>query len=76
MGISLDSNKDKLLNFIKEKEMPWPQYFDGLSWKNKISSKYGIRSIPAMWLVDKKGSLADKNARSGLEEKVEKLLAQ
>ncbi len=76
VGISLDSNKDKLVNFIKEKQMPWPQYFDGLSWKNKISSKYGIRSIPAMWLVDKNGNLVDKNARSGLEAKVEKLLAQ
>ncbi|MDG2214913.1 MAG: redoxin domain-containing protein, partial [Verrucomicrobiota bacterium] len=75
VGISLDSNKEKLLNFIKEKEMPWVQYFDGQGWKNKISSKYGIRSIPAMWLIDKKGNLVDKNARSGLEDKVEKLLA-
>jgi hypothetical protein len=75
VGISLDSNKEKLLNFIKEKEMPWVQYFDGQGWKNKISSKYGIRSIPAMWLIDKKGNLVDKNARSGLEGKVEKLLA-
>ena len=76
VGISLDSDKDKLLNFIKEKEMPWVQYFDGLGWKNKISTKYGIRSIPAMWLIDKKGNLVDMSARSGLEEKVEKLLAQ
>ncbi len=75
VGISLDSNKEKLVNFIKEKEMPWVQYFDGQGWKNKISSKYGIRSIPAMWLIDKKGNLVDKNARSGLEDKVEKLLA-
>ena len=29
-----------------------------------------------MWLVDKKGNLADMNARSGLEGKVEKLLTQ
>ena len=75
VGISLDSSKAKLTSFIKEREMPWPQYFDGLSWKNKISTKYGIRSIPAMWLVDKEGNLVDKNARSGLEGKVEKLLA-
>ena len=76
VGISLDSDKDKLLNFIKEKEMPWVQYFDGLGWKNKISTKYGIRSIPAMWLIDKKGNLVDKNARNGLEGKVEKLLVE
>ena len=76
VGISLDSDKDKLLNFIKENEMPWVQYFDGLGWKNKISTKYGIRSIPAMWLIDKKGNLVDKNARNGLEGKVEKLLVE
>ena len=75
VGISLDSNEDKLTNFIKEKEMPWPQYFDGQGWKNKISTRYGIRSIPAMWLVDKEGNLVDKNARRDLEKKVEKLLA-
>jgi len=75
VGISLDSNEDKLTNFIEEKEMPWPQYFDGQGWKNKISTRYGIRSIPAMWLVDKEGNLVDKNARRDLEKKVEKLLA-
>ena len=75
VGISLDSSEDKLKKFIKDKEMPWPQYFDGQGWKNKISTRYGIRSIPAMWLVDKEGNLVDKNARRGLEGKVEKLLA-
>ena len=75
VGISLDSSEDKLKKFIKDREMPWPQYFDGQGWKNKISTRYGIRSIPAMWLVDKEGNLVDKNARRGLEGKVEKLLA-
>ncbi len=75
IGISLDSNEDKLKKFIKKREMPWPQYYDGKGWKNEISTKYGIRSIPAMWLVDKDGNLADKNARHDLEEKVEELLA-
>ena len=56
--------------------MPWAQYHDGLHWNNKLGQKYGIRSIPAMWLIDKKGNLVDMNARSGLEAKVEKLLAQ
>ena len=76
VGISLDSDEGRLEKFVKDKEMPWPQYFDGLKWQNKISTKFGVRSIPAMWLIDKKGNLVDMNARSGLEEKVEKLLAQ
>jgi thiol-disulfide isomerase/thioredoxin len=78
VGISLDkdTDKDKLETFVKEKKMPWPQFFDGLYWKNSIAQKYGINSIPAMWLVDKKGNLVDMNGRDGLEAKVEKMLAE
>jgi thiol-disulfide isomerase/thioredoxin len=76
VGISLDSDKAKLEEFIAKEGMAWPQYFDGKGWENKIAQDYGIRSIPAMWLVDKKGNLRDLNARGGLEEKVGKLLAE
>jgi thiol-disulfide isomerase/thioredoxin len=74
VGISLDSDKAELESFVKERGMEWPQYFDGKGWQNEISSKYGINSIPAMWLLDKKGMVVSTNARAGLEEKVAKLL--
>ncbi|MBL9177555.1 MAG: TlpA family protein disulfide reductase [Verrucomicrobiaceae bacterium] len=76
VGISLDSDKAELEAFVKEKGMEWPQYFDGKGWKNEISSKYGINSIPAMWLLNKKGMVVSTNARGGLEENVAKLLAE
>lgn len=76
VGISFDDDKAKLESFVKDKEMPWPQFFDGLGWKNQFGQKYGITGIPAMWLVDKKGNLVDMNARDGLDAKVEKLLAE
>jgi thiol-disulfide isomerase/thioredoxin len=76
VGISLDSDKAKLTSFTKEKKMTWPQYFDGQGWNNKISTRFGIHSIPAMWLVDKEGKLATTAARSGLEKQVESLLAK
>jgi thiol-disulfide isomerase/thioredoxin len=76
VGISFDSDRDKLESFVKSKDMPWPQYFDGAGWKNAFGTQYGVRSIPAMWLVDKNGNLADLNGRDRLEEKVEKLLAR
>ncbi len=75
IGISLDSKESALRRFVKKEKMPWPQYFDGKGWKNSISTAHGIRSIPAMWLVDKQGNLVDLNARAGLEGKVEALLA-
>lgn len=74
VGISLDSDKEKLESFVKDKGMEWPQFFDGKGWKNEIATTYDIRSIPAMWLVDQKGMVVDTAARGGLEEKVAKLL--
>lgn len=76
VGISLDSDKEKLQSFVKEKDMAWPQFFDGKGWKNEIATTYEIRSIPAMWLVDQKGMVVDTTARGGLEEKVAKLLKE
>lgn len=76
VGISLDQDKEKLMAFVKDKGMEWPQYFDGKGWQNEISTKYGISSIPAMWLVNKKGMVVSTNARSGLEETVAKLLEE
>lgn len=74
IGISLDSDKEKLESFVKEKGMDWPQFFDGKGWKNEMATTYDIHSIPAMWLVDQKGMVIDTAARGGLEGKVAKLL--
>ena len=76
VGISFDQEKEKLEKFVAKEKMAWPQYFDGKGWKNAFGQEYGINSIPAMWLVDKKGNLRDMNARGGLAQKVEKLLAE
>ncbi len=76
IGISLDQDKVALTKFTKDKKMTWPQYFDGQGWKNKIATKFGIHSVPSMWLVDKEGKLVSTNARGGLEAEVEKLLAK
>jgi hypothetical protein len=56
--------------------MDWPQFFDGLYWQNKYARQFGIESIPAMWLIDKKGLLRDIDARQDLAGKVQKLLAE
>jgi thiol-disulfide isomerase/thioredoxin len=76
VGISLDKDKDSLTKFTAEHKMEWPQFFDGLFWQNKYAVQYGIESIPAMWLVDKKGNLRDMNAREDLNGGVQKLLAE
>lgn len=74
IGISLDQDKDALLAFTKQNGMVWPQYFDGQGWSNSISSRFGIDSIPAMWLVGKDGKVATLDGRDDLAGQVEKLL--
>jgi thiol-disulfide isomerase/thioredoxin len=76
VGISLDKDKDKLTQFVADHKMEWPQFFDGLYWQNKYARQFGIESIPAMWLIDKKGLLRVLDARPDLSGQVQKLLAE
>jgi len=76
VGVSLDREKESLTAFVSGHKMDWPQFFDGLAWQNKFALQFGIESIPAMWLIDKKGNLRDINARAGLSDKIGKLMAE
>jgi peroxiredoxin len=76
VGVSLDKDKGRLTRFVDQHGMAWPQFFDGLYWQNKFAVQFNIESIPAMWLVDKKGVLRSINARADLSGEVTKLLAE
>ncbi|HEV3271024.1 MAG TPA: TlpA disulfide reductase family protein [Candidatus Methylacidiphilales bacterium] len=75
IGISLDESKAAMLTYTEGHEMVWPQYFDGLRWKNAVSSSFGIEAIPAMWLVGKDGKVITMNAEDDLAGQVAKALA-
>ena len=75
LGISLDSDRAKLDQFIADKKMTWPQYFDGKGWQTKLAGTYGVNSIPATYLLDGEGKIIAKNLRGeALEEAVAKAL--
>ncbi len=74
VAISLDEKESALRRFIKEKVLPWPQHFDGKGWENQFAVRYGIFSIPTMWLVDKRGNLRQTNVRGALEQRITSLL--
>ena len=77
VGISLDKDREKLTSFMKEKGMTWKQYFDGKQWQNKLAQDYGISSIPATYLLDRKGKVIGHDLRGdALEAAVAKALAQ
>ncbi len=76
IGVSLDSVKEELEAFVKEKGMEWPQYFDGKGQENELFLKYKLESIPTMWLLNKKGQVVSMDAFEGMKEQVTKLLAE
>jgi len=76
VGISLDDDEEKLKKVVADKEMNWPHHFDGKGWENALAQKYGVNSIPEMWLVDKKGMVKIYSREKNLTEEVEKLLAE
>ena len=61
IGVSLDRNdpgeKDKLVAFLKDHQMPWPQYYDGKNEMNDVAVKYGINAIPASFLIGPDGKI-------------------
>ena len=63
IGISLDQDREKLTAFIKEKNMTWPQYFDGKGSQNKLAVKYGVLGIPATYLLDGQGNIIGKELK-------------
>jgi peroxiredoxin len=77
IGISLDQDKSKLTSFIKDKNMTWPQYFDGRGWGNKLAAKYGVESIPTTYLLDRQGTIIGNDLRGeDLDQAVTKALAK
>jgi thiol-disulfide isomerase/thioredoxin len=63
IGINLDDEEKDLVSFLKKNgPAPWPQYFDGKGWNTAVSWRFGINSVPSVWVVDKKGVLRSTNA--------------
>ncbi len=67
VSISLDSNRRKFESFARSKRMTWYHVMDGRGWKARLAGKYGINSIPRMFVLDPDGvCIAEGNdARGG-----------
>lgn len=77
IGVSLDDDRNALVDYVQVNSIGWPQYFDGLGWENKLAVKYGIKSIPANYLLDGGGVIIGKDLRgANLSEAVATALAR
>ncbi|MFB6307576.1 MAG: TlpA family protein disulfide reductase, partial [Flavobacteriales bacterium] len=73
-GVSLDKNKRKWVQAIKQDGLKWKHVSDLKGWQSKAAAKYGVSSIPYTVLIDKEGKIIAKKLRGkDLEKKLEEI---
>jgi peroxiredoxin len=63
LGISLDQDKSRWLQAIKDDGLTWTHLSDLQYWSNAVAQLYKIQSIPANMLIDPAGKIIGKNLR-------------
>ena len=82
LGVSLDKkNAEEQIKKVTEKQgMTWEQVYDGNYFDSKVAKRYGIKAIPATYLVDgdtgKILAMGDELRGTKLAATLEKVLAE
>ena len=78
LGVSLDQpgKKELWLQAIEKDGLTWTHVSDLKFWDNAAAKQYGVRSIPANFLIDPTGKIIAKNIRGEeLQTKLAEVLA-
>ena len=79
ISVSLDkpNEKDKWLKAIEDDGLVWNHVSNLKFWDEPIAKKYGIRAIPATFILDENGVIVDRDVRGeeALDERIGELLA-
>lgn len=63
-SVSLDRDKNAWLKAIQDDGLVWPSHVSDLKhWSSEAAAIYGVRSIPATFLIGKDGRIVAKNLR-------------
>ncbi|MCB0515898.1 MAG: TlpA disulfide reductase family protein [Chitinophagales bacterium] len=77
-SVSLDKDKARWVDAIKKDNLLWDNHVSDLQyWNSAPAAAYGVRSIPATFLLDREGKIIGKNLRGGaLEAKLKEIFAE
>ena len=74
-GVSLDLEKEKWLKAIRKDGLIWHHVSDLKGWKSEGAAIYGVKAIPASFLINKEGVVIAENLRGEkLSKKLEAVL--
>jgi peroxiredoxin len=72
IGVSLDEQKTAVTDFVKARNLPWPQLHNATSSADLVES-FGVGSIPATYLIDPQGRVVRLDLRG---KKLDQVLSQ
>lgn len=72
LGISLDSSRESWLKAIAADGLDWNHVSELKGWKNTAAAAYGVKSVPASFLIGPDGKIVAKDLRG---ENLQKQLA-
>jgi len=77
VGVSLDrpGQKDRWIKAIEEDGLPWHQVSNLKFWQDPVAQLYGIKAIPAAFVLDEEGTIVARDLRGDdLDNKIGELL--
>lgn len=69
ISVSMDDDREKWLEAIKEEGMSWPQVSDLQAFKGDLSKLYNFNGIPTCLLIDPSGKIVTRNMRGSWMDK-------
>lgn len=63
VSISLDNNKATCKSFVEKEEMTWSHICDGKGWNAALAKRFGVNSIPQMYVLGRDGKVIAKDVR-------------
>jgi thiol-disulfide isomerase/thioredoxin len=67
IGISLDTDAQKVEQFIENRKIPWPILYgdreEARGWDHPMATQYGVMGIPTAILVNQQGKVVTLHAR-------------
>lgn len=74
--VSLGRSRTDLDAAMRSLGITWPTQFDGRGWENGVARKFGINTLPTLWLINRRGELVYLNARESYEHRINELLSK
>jgi thiol-disulfide isomerase/thioredoxin len=76
IGISLDSKKEDVDNYLSKEKLEWKLAYSGKGWFDDTARYYNVNLIPSYWLIDRQGVLRNFGIPLRDKETLKKAIAK